>query len=110
MTYLLLSLALAYVNIERAFNGDVKSVPAPLALAHDLFGRVVREQPDIWTNTLAVAIVASLDDHFEIAAILLLPVLFFEKFSGKRELLDGFNNASTVGDFAWHDFVYTTVL
>ena len=100
---------LANVHVERTFDGDVERVSAPLTLAHDLFGRVVCEKPDIWTNALAVAIVASLDDHFEIAAILLFPVLFFEKFGGKRELLDGFNNASTVGDFAWHDFVYTTV-
>ncbi len=102
MTYLLLPAGLAHVNIERAFDGDVESVSTPLALAHDLFAGVVSEQPDVWTNALAVAVVASLNDHFEIAGVLLFAVLFFEEFSGKSEILDGFNNATPVGDFAWH--------
>jgi hypothetical protein len=34
--------------------------------------------------------------------------LFFKEFSGKSEILDGFNNATPVGDFARHVTVYTT--
>jgi hypothetical protein len=36
--------------------------------------------------------------------------LFFEQLSGESEILDGFNNATPIGDFARHELVYTTVL
>jgi hypothetical protein len=32
----------------------------------------------------------------------LFAVLFFEEFGGKSEILDGFNYATPVGDFARH--------
>ena len=43
-----------------------------------------------------------MQNYFEIAGIFLFAVLFFEEFSGKSEILDGFNDATPVGDFAWH--------
>ena len=47
-------------------------------------------------------------DHFEVACILWLPVLFFEEFGSECEILNGFDNAIPIGDFAWHIDGYTT--
>ena len=41
-----------------------------------------------------------------LAAVFLFSILFFEKFGSERKLLDGFNDATPIGDFAWHRFVY----
>ncbi len=100
---------IAGVNVERAFDGDVESVSAPLALSHDLFAGIVGEQADVGADALSVRVIATLNYDFEIGSVFLLAVLFFEEFSGKSEILDGFNNATPVGDFAWHVSVYTTV-
>ena len=108
MTYLLLTVAIADVNIECAFNGDIEGVSTPFTLVHDLFAHVVGKQPDVRSNLFAVAVVTTLHDHFEIARILLLAILFFEEFSSESEILDGLNNATPVGDFARHAVVYTT--
>jgi hypothetical protein len=35
--------------------------------------------------------------------------LFLEEFSSKSEILNGFNNATPIGNFARHGFVYTTL-
>ena len=106
--YLLLTAVVTHVNIESAFDGDVESVSTPLTLAHDLFAAVVSEQAHVGSHALTVAVITSLNDHFEIAGVLLLAVFFFEEFSGKSEILDGFNDATPVGDFARHVVVYTT--
>src|SRR5262249_47673759 len=100
---------LANVDVERAFDADVERVSAPLAFAHDLFAGVVGEESDIRPDPFAVTVVAPLDDHFEIGGVFLFAVLFFEEFSGKSEILDGFNNATPIGNFAWHLVVYTSV-
>jgi hypothetical protein len=47
-------------------------------------------------------------NHFEVARILGLPVLFFEEFGSESEILNGFDNAIPIGYFAWHPDPYTT--
>jgi hypothetical protein len=65
---------------------------------------------DVRSDALTVRVIAALNYDFEIGGVLLLAILFFEEFSGKSEMLDGFNNATPVGNFAWHVIVYTTHL
>src|SRR5688572_27008589 len=102
----LLPFTFANVHVDRTFNCDVEGVSTPLALTHDVFAGVVCEQPHVRTNALAVAVVASLNDYLEIGGVLLFAVLFFEKFGSERKTLDSFNDATPIGDFAWHRFVY----
>src|SRR6185503_17341886 len=89
-------------HVERAFDGDEEVVSTPFTLAHDLFAGVVGEQLDVGTDALAVAVISTLNNYFQIAAVLLLAVLFLEEFSSKSEILDGFNNATPIGNFARH--------
>src|SRR6185295_4918982 len=110
LTYLFLSGGVANVNIERALDGDVERVPAPFTLAHDLFACIVSEKTDVRSDALTIRVIAPLNYDFEIGGVLLFAILFLEKFSGKSKMLDGFNNATPIGNFAWHVIVYTTVV
>jgi hypothetical protein len=100
-----LAFRVVYVNIERALDGDVKSVSTPLALAHDLFAAVVSEQAHVRPHALTIAVIATLNDYFEVTGVLLFAVLFFEEFGGKSKMLDGFNNATPIGYFAHGLFI-----
>src|ERR1051325_12049287 len=105
LTNLLLGAVVAHVNIERTFDSNVEGVSTPLTLPHDLFAGIVSEQTRVRPHPLTVAIIATLNDYFEVTGILLFAVLFFEEFSSKSKILDGFKNATPIGDFA-HGFFY----
>src|SRR6185369_1920238 len=90
LTDLFLTAGLADVNVEGAFHGDVESVSTPLTLPHDLLAAVVSKQAHVRPDALTITVVATLNDYFEIAGILLFAVLFFEEFGGKSKMLDGF--------------------
>jgi hypothetical protein len=75
-----LAVQLADIDIKVTGNRDIESVASPLALFHDRLAAFKIQQAHVWTNPLAVAIVASLRNDFEVSSILQFSVLFEEKF------------------------------
>src|SRR4029078_7603373 len=86
LTYLFLSRLITNENFKRAGHSEVKSVSTPFSLPHDLFASVAFKETNVTTNTFTVSIVSPLNNYFEVASILRLPVLFFEEFGSEGEI------------------------
>src|SRR5215470_15261128 len=91
----------ADVNFSPSRDYDVKSVPAPFALAHDHFAGRVIEQPHIRPDLFAVVITAE-DDDLQVEFVFVMPVVFGGQVGYRACALYSREHSSALGIFLWH--------